>query len=94
MSVQEVILLYVLYNIVYALFALPAGRLADKIGMRPVFISGLMIFAFVYIGFAFAKGKPIIGYRGDLRLSGDNDGAIVNLQVEYFIRLENSLVHA
>ncbi len=38
------------------------------------------------IGYAFAKGKPIIGYRGDLRLSADNEGSTVNLQVEYFIR--------
>jgi nucleoside 2-deoxyribosyltransferase len=37
------------------------------------------------IGYAFAKGKPILGYRGDFRLSADNDGATVNLQVEYFI---------
>jgi nucleoside 2-deoxyribosyltransferase len=38
------------------------------------------------IGYAFAKGKPILGYRGDHRLSADNEGSIVNLQVEYFIR--------
>jgi nucleoside 2-deoxyribosyltransferase len=38
------------------------------------------------IGYAFAKGKPILGYRGDFRLSADNDGATVNLQVEYFVR--------
>jgi nucleoside 2-deoxyribosyltransferase len=38
------------------------------------------------IGYAFAKAKPILGYRGDLRLSADNEGATVNLQVEYFIR--------
>ena len=38
------------------------------------------------IGYTFAKGKPILGYRGDFRLSADNDGSIVNLQVEYFIR--------
>jgi nucleoside 2-deoxyribosyltransferase len=38
------------------------------------------------IGYAFAKDKPIIGYRGDLRLSADNEGSTVNLQVEYFIR--------
>ena len=38
------------------------------------------------IGYAFAKDKPILGYRGDFRLSGDNDGSMVNLQVEYFIR--------
>jgi len=38
------------------------------------------------IGYAFAKGRPILGYRGDFRLSADNEGSIVNLQVEYFIR--------
>lgn len=38
------------------------------------------------IGFAFALGKVIVGYRGDFRLSADNEGAEVNLQVEYFIR--------
>jgi nucleoside 2-deoxyribosyltransferase len=37
------------------------------------------------IGYGFAKGKPILGYRGDKRLSADNEGAAVNLQVEYFI---------
>jgi nucleoside 2-deoxyribosyltransferase len=38
------------------------------------------------IGYAFGQGKPIVGYRGDFRLSADNEGGIVNLQVEYFIR--------
>jgi len=38
------------------------------------------------IGYAFARGKPIVGYRGDFRLSADNEGSPVNLQVEYFIR--------
>jgi nucleoside 2-deoxyribosyltransferase len=39
------------------------------------------------IGYAAALGKPIVGYRGDFRLSADNVGSMVNLQVEYFIRL-------
>jgi nucleoside 2-deoxyribosyltransferase len=38
------------------------------------------------IGYAFAVHKPILGYRGDFRISSDNEGATVNLQVEYFIR--------
>ena len=37
------------------------------------------------IGYAYARGKRILGYRGDFRLAGDNEGATVNLQVEYFI---------
>jgi nucleoside 2-deoxyribosyltransferase len=38
------------------------------------------------IGYAFARGKPIVGYRGDWRLSAENEALTVNLQVEYFIR--------
>jgi nucleoside 2-deoxyribosyltransferase len=38
------------------------------------------------IGYAFGRGKWIVGYRGDFRLSADNEGSTVNLQVEYFIR--------
>ena len=38
------------------------------------------------IGYAFARHKRILGYRGDFRLSSDNEGTTVNLQVEYFIR--------
>jgi nucleoside 2-deoxyribosyltransferase len=38
------------------------------------------------IGYAFARGKLVVGYRGDLRLGADNEGSTVNLQVEYFIR--------
>ena len=37
------------------------------------------------IGYAFARGKLIVGYRGDFRLSSDNEGSTVNLQVEFFI---------
>jgi nucleoside 2-deoxyribosyltransferase len=44
------------------------------------------------IGYGFAKGKKIVGYRGDLRLSSDNEGAIVNLQVEYFIRASGGTI--
>ena len=38
------------------------------------------------IGYAFAQKRPILGYRSDFRLAADNEGAMVNLQVEYFIR--------
>jgi nucleoside 2-deoxyribosyltransferase len=37
------------------------------------------------IGFAHALGKRVYGLRTDSRLTGDNVGATVNLQVEYFI---------
>lgn len=44
------------------------------------------------IGYGFARGKAIIGYRGDFRLSADNEGGIVNLQVEYFIRASGGTI--
>ena len=44
------------------------------------------------IGYAFARGKRIVGYRGDFRLSADNEGSIVNLQVEYFIRASGGTI--
>ncbi len=37
------------------------------------------------IGYAFARGKLIVGYRGDFRLSAVNEGAALNVQVEYVI---------
>jgi nucleoside 2-deoxyribosyltransferase len=44
------------------------------------------------IGYGFAKGKKIVGYRGDFRLSADNEGSIVNLQVEYFIKASGGTI--
>ncbi|RYZ54863.1 MAG: MFS transporter, partial [Sphingobacteriales bacterium] len=48
-----VIGIYIFYNFVYALAAYPAGMLADRIGIRRVFISGLFLFAIAYgiVGF-------------------------------------------
>lgn len=37
------------------------------------------------IGCASAWGLPVVGLRTDLRRTGDNEGATVNLQVEHFI---------
>lgn len=37
------------------------------------------------VGYAAALGRPIVGWRSDLRRAGDNEGAFVNLQVEHFI---------
>ena len=46
------------------------------------------------IGYAFAKGKRIIGYRNDFRMAGENDGSIVNIQVEYWIlKSEGNILH-
>lgn len=45
-----IIAIYIFYNLIYALFALPMGILADKIGLKKIFIFGLVLFTMVYFG--------------------------------------------
>lgn len=51
---------YIFYNLIYTSFSFPLGGLADKYGKRNVFISGLIIFSIVYLGFAFADNQNLI----------------------------------
>lgn len=37
------------------------------------------------IGYAAALHRPVVGLRSDLRITGDNEATLVNLQVEWFI---------
>jgi len=48
----EVIGVYIFYNLIYALFAFPIGIIADKIGLKTIFVIGLTLFATVYFGMA------------------------------------------
>jgi MFS family permease len=47
-----VIGVYIFYNLIYALCSFPIGIVADRIGLKTVFISGLALFAIVYFGMA------------------------------------------
>ena len=46
----SIIGVYIFYNLIYALFSFPVGILADKVGLKTIFISGLTLFAVVYFG--------------------------------------------
>jgi len=46
----SVIGVYIFYNLVYALFAFPVGILADRLGLKTIYITGLALFAAVYLG--------------------------------------------
>ena len=46
---------YIFYNLIYALAAYPMGIIADNIGLKKVFITGLFIFALVYFGLAYSE---------------------------------------
>jgi len=49
----HVIGIYIFYNLVYALFAFPVGSLADKIGLKQMFMIGMGLFSVVYLSFSF-----------------------------------------
>ena len=52
-SVALAIFLYVLFNISYALLAIPFGILSDRIGKRRVLIAGYLLFSVTCLGFAY-----------------------------------------
>lgn len=49
---NHVIMVYIFYNLVYALLAFPLGLLADHIGIKKIFLFGLILFSGIYFGMA------------------------------------------
>ena len=56
----HIIGVYVFYNLVYASFSYPMGSLADKIGMKPTFVIGLLLFTIVYAGMVFVQNELML----------------------------------
>lgn len=50
LSTNEVVTVYIGFNVVYAFLGYPAGKLADRLPHRLVYAAGLVVFAGVYIG--------------------------------------------
>ena len=57
---QQVIAVYIFYNLVYAFMSYPMGVLGDKVGLKTIFIAGLILFAVVYSGIIFAASFPAL----------------------------------
>jgi MFS family permease len=55
LSTTAVVLLYVLYNVVYAIASPRLGALSDRLGRRVLLFAGLVVFAAVYAGLAVAS---------------------------------------
>ncbi len=55
LATTATVLAYVLYNVSQAVFAAPAGSLADKIGAKKVFAIGLVVFSIVYFAFGLIR---------------------------------------
>jgi len=55
LSVLGILLMLVVFNLVYTLISTPAGSLSDRIGRRRLIIWGWVVYAAIYLGFAFAQ---------------------------------------
>ncbi len=56
-----VILMYLVYNIVYALGSYPLGRLSDRVGRKSLLVLGYLTYGIVYVGFAIASPLQLWG---------------------------------
>ena len=57
LSFPQVILAFAIYNVVFAVGAMPLGKLSDRVGRKPVVIAGWLIYAMVYFLFSMAKSS-------------------------------------
>ncbi len=51
---------YLMFNLVYSLSAIPAGMAADRFGRKRIILTGFVLFAAVYLGFAEAGSTTAI----------------------------------
>ena len=59
LAVAIPIILYIIYNISYTAFAVPAGILSDKIGRKTVLFMGYGLFGLVCWGFIFSQSLAV-----------------------------------
>ncbi|MGD2082561.1 MAG: MFS transporter [Chromatiales bacterium] len=83
LGVAVPILLYGVYQIVFTVFAVPAGILSDRVGRPRVLVAGYLLFAAVCAGFVFAESlMPLLGlfvlYGLNYALVEANERALVS----------------
>jgi MFS family permease len=54
-TVTGILLMLVMFNLIYSLVSTPAGSLSDRVGRRRLIIGGWLVYAVIYLGFAFAR---------------------------------------
>jgi len=54
-NVLFITLMLIIFNVVYALFSVPAGVLSDKLGRKKLIVWGWSLYALVYLGFALVQ---------------------------------------
>jgi MFS family permease len=53
-TVTGILLMLVMFNMIYSLVSTPAGALSDRVGRKRLIIGGWLVYALIYLGFAFA----------------------------------------
>ncbi len=53
-------MVYLLFNLIYSLSSIPAGIAADRFGRKRVILTGFVLFAILYYGFAIASDTKTI----------------------------------
>ncbi len=61
-TLLEIPLVIAIFNLVYALLAVPFGTLSDKIGRIPAMLIGWSAYALVYLGFALASRALLVWF--------------------------------
>jgi MFS family permease len=76
LSDESMIAVYIFYNLIYALMALPIGYMADKIGLHRILVAGLLLFSGVYItmGFAVAIWQFVALFTGYALYAASTEG--------------------
>jgi MFS family permease len=54
-TVIGILIMLAMFNLIYALISTPAGSLSDRIGRRRLIVGGWLVYALIYLGFAFAQ---------------------------------------
>lgn len=54
LNIVGILTMLVVFNLIYTVLSVPAGALSDRIGRQRVIISGWLMYAIVYLGFALA----------------------------------------
>lgn len=57
---QKIIIFYLLFNVIYAIFAMPAGMLSDRLPRKHIIALGYALFGFTCTGFMLVKTIPHI----------------------------------
>jgi MFS family permease len=55
LTVTGILIMLAMFNLIYSLVSTPAGSLSDRIGRRRLIVGGWLVYAVIYLGFAFAQ---------------------------------------